>query len=76
MPNKNGQGPQGSGSLTGRGRGMCRGNGTPEHVNCRTELPSSERATRQSERGCKGPRGCGVGLKRQQSVDAGGMSRG
>lgn len=63
MPNRNGQGPKGSGS--GSGRGLC--NRTSQTVAQQHETPHDQRAL-ESPRpvtDCKGPRGCGTGKERR-----------
>jgi hypothetical protein len=59
MPNGNGQGPAGAGSKSGRGRGFCNGSGKPGSVS-QQEQPVVQQNT---EAGCRGPQGCGTGMK-------------
>lgn len=62
MPNRNGQGPIGSGSKTGRGRGLCNTKNASDSIKQETNQASPENQ-QISGQGCRGPKGCGTGLQ-------------
>ena len=68
MPNGNGKGPRGAGSMTGRGNGFCSGSSEPgcknrnALTNKQEEQPTSVASVNSS---CRGPLGCGTGRTRR-----------
>ena len=69
MPNRNGQGPENGGPMTGRGRGKC---GTGRQSVPAGQQPDESNAPQGANgSGCRGPMGCGTG--RRGGGNGGGM---